>query len=109
VRQERIATITAMHNERMAATADLRGERQLVLEAVHNDQVEFMNGLNTTAENAIKDFDARGRGLIDHFFVRAIELMLLTLALCSLAAWILLRRFAGRRPDRGERLYDRAA
>jgi hypothetical protein len=56
-----------------------------------------------------KDLDTRSRGLIDHLFVRALQLVLLTLILCSVAAWILLRRFSARRPERGERLHDRAA
>jgi hypothetical protein len=110
VRQERIATIAAMHNERLAATADFRGERQAVLDALHNEEAAVMNDVNAASEKALKDLDSRGRGLIDHFFLRALELVLLTLVLCSLVSWILLRRFMPRRPgDRGERLYDRAA
>ena len=109
LRQERIATVAAMRGERLAATSDLRAERQIVLDALRNQEVAVMNEVNATSEKAIRDLDARGRGLIDHFFLRAFELVLLTLVLCSLVAWLLLRRFAARRPDRGEQLYDRAA
>jgi hypothetical protein len=109
LRQERIATVAAMHSERLAATADLRGERQIVLDAVHNEELAFMNNLNAASDKAIRDLDANGRRLIDHFFLRALELMLLTLALCFLVTWILMRRLAARRPGRGERLHDRAA
>jgi hypothetical protein len=109
LRQERIATVAAVRRERLAATADFRGERQAVLDALHNQEVAVMNDFNATSEKAIKDLDTRGRGLIDHFFLRALELVLLTLVLCSLVAWILLRWFAARRPDRNERLYSRAA
>ncbi len=109
LQQERIATVAAMRSERLAATADLRGERQVVLDALHNEEVAVMNDFNAASEKAIKDLDARSRGMIDHFFVRALELVLLTLVLCSLVAWMLVRRFAASRPDRGERLYDRAA
>ena len=91
VRQERIATIAAMHNERLAATADLRGERQAVLAAVYNEEAAVMNDVNAQSEKTLKDLDSRGRGLIDHFFLRALELVLLTLVLCSLVLWILLR------------------
>jgi hypothetical protein len=91
VRQERIATIAAMHNERLAATADLRGERQAVLAALYNGEAAVMNDVNAQSEKTLKDLDSRGRGLIDHFFLRALELMLLTLVLCSLVLWILLR------------------
>jgi hypothetical protein len=109
LRQERIATIAAVRSERLAATADLRGERQAVLDALHNQEVAVMNDFNATSEKAIKDLDTRSRGMIDHFFLRALELVLLTLVLCCLAAWILLRRFAPWHLGRGERLYDRAA
>jgi hypothetical protein len=91
VRQERIATIAAMHNERLAATADLRGERQAVLAALYNEEAAVMNDVNAQSEKTLKDLDNRGRGLIDHFFLRALELVLLTLVLCSLVLWILLR------------------
>lgn len=91
VRQERIATIAAMHNERLAATADLRGERQAVLAALYNEEAAVMNDVNAQREKTLKDLDSRGRGLIDHFFLRALELVLLTLVLCSLVLWILLR------------------
>lgn len=109
LRQERIATIAAMHSERLAATADLRGERQVVLEALRNGEVAVMNDVNAASEKTLKDLDSRGRGLIDHFFLRALELVLLTLIVCSLVAWILLRKFVVRRPSRRERLYDSAA
>ena len=97
VRQERIATIAALHNERLAATADLHGERQAVLAALYNEEAAVMNDVNAQSEKTLKDLDSRGRGLIDHFFLRALELVLLTLVLCSLVLWILLRRSMPRR------------
>jgi hypothetical protein len=107
--RERIATIADMRNERLAATSDLRGERQIVLDALHAEEAAIMKDLDAAREKALDDFDKRSRGMIDHFFVRALELVLLTLVLCSLVAWFLLRRYTIRRPDRGQRLYDRAA
>jgi hypothetical protein len=65
--------------------------------------------LDTAEDRAIPDLNASGSRLIDHFFVRALELMLLTLVLFSVLAWLLLRRFAARPPDHVERIYDRAA
>jgi hypothetical protein len=109
VRRERIATIAAIHNERMAATADLRGERQTVLAALRNGEVVVMNDLNAASEKALKDLDTRGRGLIGHFFLRGLELVLLTLVMCALVAWILLRQFVARRQKGEQGLYDQAA
>lgn len=109
LKQERIATVAELRSERLAATADLQKERQIVLEALHAEGAAGLRDLDTAREKAMEDFDARARGLIDHFYVRALELVLLTMVLCALAAWVLLRRFTVRRRDRGERLYDRAA
>jgi hypothetical protein len=109
LQQERIATLAAMRSERLAATADLRGERQIVLDALHNDELEIMDEVNVAIEKGKKDLDTTGRGLIDHFFWRALELVLVTLVLCSLVGWIFIRRLSRGRGDRGERLYDRAA
>ena len=97
VRQERIATIAALHNERLAATEDLHGERKAVLAALYIQEAAVMNDVNVQREKTLKDLDNRGRGLIDHFFLRALQLVLLTLGLCSLVLWILLRRSMPRR------------
>jgi len=105
VRQERIATVAAiigaMDDERLAATADLRGERQLVLNDVHTQEAAVLSDINAEREKTVREFDSGGRSLIDHFFVRALELVLLTLGLCFVVSWILLRRFLSRLPDRG--------
>jgi hypothetical protein len=91
LQQERIATLAAMHNERLAATADLRGEREVVLNTVHADQEEVMRGFQAISDKTVQNFEAKGRSLIDHFFVRALELMLVALFLCFLAVWVLVR------------------
>ena len=91
LRRERIETVAAMRGERLAATADLRGERQLVLNAIHDDQQEVMYKLQAMSDKAVQDMDSKGRGLIDHFVVRTLELMLLAFVLCSLAMWLLVR------------------
>jgi len=109
LQHERIATVAALDHERVAATTDLRGERQILLSELQNQQQAIMQSINATTEKAIQDIDSRSRSLIDHFFVRAFELVLFTLALCALIGWILLRRFASIRPQRDKRLYDRAA
>lgn len=112
-RQERIATLAALKGERLGATSDLRGERQVVLDALHNEQVEAMNSIRGMGEATLKEVDNRGRSLIDHFFVRALELILLTLVLLAIGAWLLLRQFtrsAGRGDEgRPERVVYRAA
>ena len=109
LQQQRLATIAAFRSERLAATADMRGERQVVLDALHNDEVAAINDFKAMSDKAIRDLDARGRGLIDHFFIRALELMLLAFVLCSLVAWMLLRNFPAKASEPGAKLLDRAA
>jgi hypothetical protein len=106
---ERLGAAANLHAERLGATADLRGERQALLKALRDDEVAVMNDIRATSEQEIQTLGTKGRDLIDHLFLRAIELMLLTLALCSLVAWILLRRFSRKPPERAERAFDRAA
>jgi hypothetical protein len=109
LKQERIATVAALDGERLAAVADLRKERQIVLDALHDERVAMTDDLHAASEKALRAFDANSRSLIDHFFLRAAELVLLTLALCFLAFWILLRRFTAKFMDRGRGWSDRAA
>ena len=108
VQQQRLATIAALHGERLAATADIRGERRAVLEAVHNEEVAALEDVNAMIERTTKDLDAKGRGLIDHFFMRALELVLLSLLLSSLVLWVMLR-YVTKARNQGVRLFDRAA
>jgi hypothetical protein len=68
----------------------------------------IMNDIKVTSEQDIKILGTEGHELINQIFLRAVELMLLTLALSSLV-WILLRRFSARRPDRAERRFQRVA
>lgn len=109
VHAERLGVIGDLHAERLAATADLRGERQKVLDALSGQEVAVVGEMRTTSEKEIQTLSTKGRDLIDHLFLRALEFMLLTLVLFSLVAWILLRRFSTRQADRTERLFRRAA
>lgn len=96
LQQERVAAVAALDNERVAATEDLRGERKQIFEDLRRQEILVIEDLNASVERAMQEFDAKNRRLIDHLFLRAVELVFLTVALCSLAAWILLRRFFSR-------------
>jgi hypothetical protein len=93
LRQERIATIDAMHGERIATTAEIREERRAAMEVLRNQEIAMMKEFEEISKRAIQDLDTRERGLINFFFLRALELMLLTLVLCCLLGWVLMRRF----------------
>jgi hypothetical protein len=109
LQQERIATIDAMHTERLATTAQIRGEREAAMEVLRGQEIAVMNEFEAFTEKSIQDLDTRGRSLINYFFLRALELMLLTLVLCSLLMWAVLRRFVGGPPVRSAKSLGRAS
>jgi hypothetical protein len=106
---ERLGAMAGLHAERLGATADLHGERQAVLNDLHDQEATVINEFNATSEKRIQDLDTKGRDLIDYFYVRALGLMLITVFVCSLVAWILLRRYSRKPRERAERAFDRAA
>jgi len=100
LQQERIATIAAMHGERLATTAEISQERRAAMEALRGHEIAMMNEFEAMSKRAIQDLDTRGQGLINFFFLRALELVLVTLLVFSVLGWAILRRFlpAPRRP-----------
>lgn len=94
--QQRIDAVADLRGERLAATADLRVERQIVLEAIHAEEAGAMSDLGNFSQRTLNDFDLRSRRLIDRLFWRGLELVLVTLLLSFIGAWILLRRFSSR-------------
>lgn len=96
LQQERVAAVAALDKERLAATEDFRGERKQIFEDLRNHEILVMQDFDATVAKAMQEFDTKNRRLIDHLFLRAIELVLLTVALCFLAAWLLLGRVMSR-------------
>jgi hypothetical protein len=102
VTQQRIDAISDLRGERLAATADLRAERQIVLDAIHAEEVGAMSDLREVSRQTLNDFDQRSRRLVDHFLWRALELVLLTVFLSFIGAWVLLQRFSPRSDIKGK-------
>jgi hypothetical protein len=106
--RERVALTADINRQRAVATADMQAEVQTGLKALHDERIGAMNDARVAATNTLQDFDSRAHNLMNRFFLYGAIFMLLTLSVAALVAWLLLRRF-GRRPDRGQTLYDRAA
>jgi hypothetical protein len=106
--KDRLGITADLHKERLGAAADLRGEREAVLNALRDQEAAVMSDIRATSEKEIQALDTKGHDLIDHLFLRAIELMLITLFVYFIVAWVL-RRYSARPPDRAERRFDRAA
>lgn len=123
IARERAAGLEAVRAERIAATQDLRGERGAVLDAVHQERVATLAELEAIADRIVdrssgpfneavredaKDIlqnvevmrkrliDEAGvtlKGVVDHAFVRAIELLLVAAALGVLCLFLYARFF----------------
>lgn len=101
ITRQRLGAVDDLRGERLAATADLRAERQIVLDRIHAEEVGAMRDLQTFSQQTLNDLDRRSRRLADHIFWRAVELVLVTLSLSFVGAWILMRHFSSRTPVRG--------
>jgi len=109
LRQERIALTTDISRERQAAIAGTGAEAKKVLDSLHDERMAATSDLRSAGEKTLQDFDNRARSLTNRLFLFALGLMLLTIALSSFVAWLLLRRFARARPTQVHMLHDRAA
>jgi hypothetical protein len=96
ITQQRTAGMADLRDERLAATADLQAERQIVLNAIHAEEVAAMSDLRELSQQTLNDLHQRSERVADHIFWRVLELVLLTLSLSFVGAWVLLRRFSSR-------------
>jgi t-SNARE complex subunit (syntaxin) len=83
-----------LDRERIAATTDLSNERGIVLNAIHEEEIAAMTDLNTLSQQTLNDLDKRSRRLLNYLFCLGITLVLITLVVCFVFAWILLQRFS---------------
>ena len=100
--QQRIDAMDDLRGERLAATADLRTERQIVLDRIHAEEVGAMSDLRAFSQQTLDDLDRRSRRLADHLFWLALVLVLLTLSLSFIGAWILLQHVGSRTAVKGK-------
>ncbi len=111
VANEREATLSALHAERLAAMNDLRAERSVVVDAVREERIATLREIEAIAQRlvdrsadplhaAVRDVEDKRKRLIneasealytvvDHAFVRAIKLLLIgaTLAFAGMVAY----------------------
>jgi hypothetical protein len=100
--RQRIAVMADLDRERVAATTDLSSERRIVLNAIHEEEIAAMTDLNTLSQQTLNDLDKRSRRLLNYLFCLEITLVLITIVVCFVIAWILLQRFTPRELARHE-------
>jgi hypothetical protein len=111
VARERAAMLDAVRAERLAATYDMRGERKAVLEAIRQERMAALaeaeaivqrlldrssgplhEAVRTDVEEILRDGGVTMEGVVDHAFLRAVQLLLIAATLAALGV-ILYARF----------------
>jgi len=99
------ALLQGIERERITVFEAVEGERVAIVAAIENERDSILNELDSQLATTTAKMDAVGRGLIDHFFLRLIEV----LAVMGVAVFlmVLLVLFVLRR--RGAETIDRTA
>jgi len=88
LRGERIAIMDQLEGERREIQEALAGEREILLAEIHKEREASFRDLEAIISSAL---EKSRKDLIDHFFVRAAQLLAVVLPLIFLAMLILLR------------------
>lgn len=93
------ALLKGIENERITVFNAVEDEREAVVAAIENERESILNKLDSQLATATAELDAVGRGLIDHFFVRLIEVLAImgvaVFLMVLLVLFVLRRRGAG--------------
>jgi len=68
--------LTGIERERLTVFAAIESERNAVLAAIENERESILDNLDKQLTSASAELDSVGHGLIDHFFVRLVEVLL---------------------------------
>jgi hypothetical protein len=92
------ALLAGIENERISVFNAVEGEREAILAAIENERESILEKLDSQLATATAELDKVGRGLIDHFFVRMIEVLavmgLVVFLMVLLVLFVLRRRGA---------------
>ena len=93
------ALLEGIELERVSVFEAIEGERVAVLDAIEGERESILDKLDSQLATATTELDSVGRGLIDHFFVRLIEVLLglgvFVFLMVLLALFVLRRRGSG--------------
>lgn len=68
--------LAGIEEERLSVFEAVEGERDAIVAALDRGRTSILDELDSQVANATAELDAVGRGLIDHFFKRLIEVLL---------------------------------
>ena len=67
--------LDGFQKERIAVFDAVEEERRMILEAIEQERISIMAKLDTQLVSATAELDKVGKGLIDHFFMRLVEVL----------------------------------
>lgn len=70
------ALVGGVEAERTALLEAVREERQTVVGAIERERLTILDDLDAKLQSATDELDAVGRGLIDHFFKRLVQVLI---------------------------------
>lgn len=91
--------LSGIEEERLAVFEAIEGERMAVLDAIGNERESILEELDSQLTSASAELDSVGKGLIDYFFLRLIQVLVVMGVVVFLI--VLLVLYAGRRRSVG--------
>jgi hypothetical protein len=95
--------LSGIEQERLMVFDAIEGERTAIVEAVERERAAILDKLDSQLTAASAELDSVGRGLIDHFFLRLIEVLIVIGVVVFLIVMLVLfvvRRRSGGTIDR---------
>ena len=70
------ALLDGFEVERVAVFDAIEKERQMILEAIEQERISILDDLDNKLRSTTEELDSVGKGLIDHFFKRLIQVLI---------------------------------
>ena len=95
-RKERIETLSEIDKERNATLVYLTQERRAVMETLKTELNRITMILKSEREATMVDMEETGKRIIDHFFVRVLQLVMIIITAFIILGFIIFRIIAKR-------------
>lgn len=83
--RQRIATMAQLTNERLAVLEMIQEERIAVIDALREERIATMKAFGNMTAKAIEESTSQMKALMDHFFLRLIQILAILVLLGFIA------------------------
>lgn len=97
--KQRNATLAYFTKERLAVTGELEKELNRVADLLQSERRETMVEMEAIGNRIVENAIIRSERLIDHFFIRAIQMALIVILIFGLTGVVIFRMVAKKRGD----------